>query len=233
MALTCIPFLEDLVEANETTWMFLAVAIVAWRQDDVRNGVPLGIVMALFAKPQLLPIFLWMALWRRRALAGTIVAGAVVTIAAALAAGAASYADWLRYGASQVNVASQPFAGNEGLAVIVGSWMPLVVLALLGMLALALWYLDEDRALLWALATGVLILPYAAGLSLMPLLAAWRRLGQAGPLAGLAAVPLSLFAPMVLLFGALAAQVVGIGSVRRDRVGSRATRVAGAVSSSP
>lgn len=212
VVITCIPFVEDLVEANEMTWLALSVAVVVWRREDPRAGIPLGIVCALFAKPQLLPFLLWMLLWRRRALFGTLVSGAAAGVFGAIVAGPHAYLDWIRYALSQIGGTSSPFPGNQSLAVILGSWMPVAMALLLIGLVLALWRLDEWAALVWALATGILILPYASGLSLVPLLVAWRQLGRVGPLGGLLASPLALFAPATMLLGVLATQVRGVGT---------------------
>ena len=102
VAVTSIPFVEDLVEGNESTWLAVAVAAIAWRGDDLRAGIPLGIVIALFAKPQLLPFVLWMLVWRRRALVGTMLAAGAATVLGAAIAGPAMYVDWLTFSVSQV-----------------------------------------------------------------------------------------------------------------------------------
>ena len=43
------------------------------------RGLLLGVAVALFAKPVVIPLLLWMLLWRRRALLGTIASAVVVT----------------------------------------------------------------------------------------------------------------------------------------------------------
>jgi hypothetical protein len=87
VGVTAIPFVEDLLEGNEATWLAVAVACVTWRSDSLRTGIPLGLVLALFAKPQLLPFLVWMLVWRRRALVGTMISGGVATVIGAAVAG--------------------------------------------------------------------------------------------------------------------------------------------------
>lgn len=207
VAATCIPFVEDLVEANEMTWLAVAVVAVVWRRDELRSGIALGVVCALFAKPQLLPFLLWMLVWRPRALTGVVTTAAVASLLGAVLTGTQEYIAWVRYAVSQVGVVSAPFPGNQGLGVIVGGWLPVVDSLLVVAFLLVLWRLDVQTALVWALATGVLLLPYASGLSLVPLLAAWRRLGRIGPLGGLVAPPLVIFAPAAMLLAVLVAQL--------------------------
>lgn len=207
VAVTAMPFVEDLLEGNEATWLAVAVACVTWRRDSLRAGVPLGLVLALFAKPQLLPFLVWMLVWRRRALVGTVISGGIATAIGAVVAGPAAYVDWLRFGVSQIGPLSSGFPGSQGLTAYVGPWEPLVLAVLLVGLVVALWRLDEDGALLWALATGVLILPYAIGHALMPLLAAARRLSQLGPLLAAAAPFLVLAIPAPAMLIVLAGQL--------------------------
>jgi hypothetical protein len=118
----------------------------------------------------------------------------------------------VRFGVTQIGPLSSGFPGGQGLTAYVGSWEPLVLAALLAALIIALWRLDEDGALLWALATGVLILPYAIGHSLVPLMAAARRLSQLGPLLAAAAPFLALAIPAPAMLVVLAGQLT---SVRR------------------
>jgi hypothetical protein len=219
VAVTCIPFVEDLVEANEMTWVALAVVVVAWRRDELRTGIALGVVCALFAKPQLLPFLLWMLVWRPRALVGVLATAAGASLLGAVLTGTQSYISWVRYVVSQVGVVSAPFPGNQGLGIIVGGWLPVVDALLVAAFLLVLWRLDDQTALVWAVSTGVLILPYASGLYLLPLVAAWRRLGRIGPLGGLVASPLALFAPAAMLLALLAAQL----PTARGRPRGRAT----------
>lgn len=185
----------------------MAVAAVAWRRDGLRAGIPLGIVLALFAKPQLLPFLVWMLVWRRRALLGAMLAGGAATVIGAVAAGPAAYVDWLTFGVSQVGRLSSPFPANQGLTSYVGEWEPVVLAVLLIGLLLALWRMDEEGSLAWALATGVLILPYAIGHSLLPLLPAAKQLAKMGPLVAIAAPFLVLAVPAPAMLLVLAGQL--------------------------
>jgi len=207
VAVTCVPVVQDLVYGNVDVWLAGAIALVCWRPDSRRTGVPLGLLLALFAKPQLLPFMLWMLCWRRQALAGTVATAAIATVAGVLAAGPVNYGQWLSYDLGQYSSLGAPFAGNESLQVLVGSAWPIVACGLVIALGLALWRLDKERALVWSLATGVLLLPYAAAYSLVPLLPAAKRLARVGPAVAVIAAPLTVFAPATGLIPLLAAQV--------------------------
>ena len=108
VAVTCLPVVQDFVYGNESTWLAVGVAIVWWRHDAVWTGVPLGVLVALFAKPQLVPLLVWMLVWRRRALLGTVIAGALATIVGVAIAGPASYLTWLEYDQSQSGLFERP-----------------------------------------------------------------------------------------------------------------------------
>ena len=209
VAVTCVPVVQDLIYGNENVWLAAAVALIVWRTDTKWSGVPLGLLLALFAKPQLAVFLLWMVMWRRRAFVATIVTATVATAAGVILAGASTYDAWLRHDLGQYQTLSAPFTGNQGLQAMVGPAWPLVFVVLMLALGLALWRLDEPRALVWALATGVLVLPYVGAYSLVPLLPAARQLARTGPIAGLLAPLLALFAPSIMLLGVLAAQLIG------------------------
>lgn len=174
VAVTCIPVVQDFVYGNESTWLTFGVVMVWWRRDAVWSGVPLGILVALFAKPQLIPLLLWMLVWRRRALLGTVTAGAMATIVGVAIAGPASYLTWLNYDQSQSGLLSRQFAGNLSVAALTGMAWPIVAAASFALFLVGLWRLREHASGALALVCGVLILPYAGPYSLVPMIAALR-----------------------------------------------------------
>ena len=78
---------------------------------------------------------------------------------------------------------------------------------LLVVLLLALWRLDEQGSMMWALATGVLILPYTIGHALLPQLPAAKRLSRVGPLLAVSAPFLALAIPAPAMLVVLAGQL--------------------------
>ena len=91
LAVASVPFAQEFFYGNESTWLTLGIALVAWRRDRFWTGMAIGVLAGFFAKPALLPFILWMLLWRPRALCGAALAGAAVTAVGLAAAGTAGY----------------------------------------------------------------------------------------------------------------------------------------------
>ncbi len=190
---TSLPVLYDVALGNTTVMLVAAIALVLLLPDSLRAGAALGVLGAAVPKPLLLPFVLWMAIWRRRALTGTILAAGMATVVGVAVAGAGSYAAWLvaLRGGTRYAV---PFAGNSGLT----QMLPLLALPIMVLASvLYLWVLarrDQLTALVWALALGLIVAPYV---------------GLYGAAALLLAVPeLHARAPRVTLLLAAAAPVV-------------------------
>ena len=96
LAVASVPFAQEFFYGNESTWLTLGIALVAWRRDRFWTGMAIGVLAGFFAKPALLPFILWMLLWRPRALCGAALAGAAVTAVGLAAAGTAGYLAWLQ-----------------------------------------------------------------------------------------------------------------------------------------
>ena len=93
--LTSAFIFDDLWLGNVSIVMAAAIYI-AVSHDRPAASVPLGIVLAAVAKPFLLPVLLWMFVYRRRSAVTTVVTALVATAFAVLAMGPAVYRDYLQ-----------------------------------------------------------------------------------------------------------------------------------------
>ena len=66
-AITFVPTLHDLLLGNVSILIAAVVAIIAWSDDGYAPGLVMGVVLATVPKPALIPILVWMLVYRRRA----------------------------------------------------------------------------------------------------------------------------------------------------------------------
>ena len=112
---TCLPFINDIAPGNFMVPLTAAMAIATFGQERRRSGVFLGVVAAVIPKPFLVPYFLWLLLYRRKAAEGAIAAGVAVTLLASVVTGPWSYVDWFRSlanGSSYIGT----WSGNYGVS---------------------------------------------------------------------------------------------------------------------
>lgn len=194
-----VPTVYDLLLGNVTVLVVAAVALVAWRRDGWASGIALGLVLATAPKPQLIPVLMWMLLYRPRALTMTLaVAGGLSAMGLAIL-GIGPYVAW-------VDVLRAPeyfessMAGNlTPDAVLPWMALPIKAWAVAGLLyALRR---GELNGLVASLAIGLLIAPYTMDyaammllLGIRPMLVASVRRGvlltALGPLTAFVALPL-------------------------------------------
>lgn len=162
-AITFAPVVYELILGQVTLIIAAAIYPVARRGDAFRTGLPLGIALALAPKPLLLPLLLWMLVWRRHALAGTLVTAAALTCLGVVLAGPDRYQSWL----SVVTTAgSQSAAGTFALSINGNySLWPLTQWTLLLAVvvgAATVWTIlrDGPRGFVAALLAGLLLAPY-------------------------------------------------------------------------
>jgi hypothetical protein len=198
----CLPFLHDLFLGNANAVIVAAMVPAVFGTSRFRNGVLLGLVAATFAKPLILPVLLWLLVWRRGAFAGATVAGLVATSFAVIVAGPAAYAEWAAALAGGVRYAAS-FAGNHGVTALAPElWAPVAALTGLG-LALVLLRRGPRVGLAWASAGTYSALPIALALpAIGPLAPAFAlAIVAASPIA--TTHPLPLYAAAILV-GSLA-----------------------------
>ena len=186
-----LPILYDLELGNVTVLIAAAIATVAWIPDRASAGIPLGIILATAPKPQLIPVLIWMALFRRRALAGALGAAGVGTLAGFVVVGPGPYEAWI----AALRAPPDLTRGNLSL-----SGMPTLVAipAALAVVAGTILALRRGPApgLVAALACGLLVSPYTILYGAGVLLVATPCLARAAPRGTLA---LALLAPVGLV----------------------------------
>ena len=165
-ALTFAPVVYELLLGQTTLLIAATLYLVTRRSDGFRNGIPFGIALALAPKPLLFPILVWMLVWRRRALMGTVVATLTLTVVGIALLGLDQYRDWLMVltGAGRESVAgsfvlSLRDTGNFSF------WPlnPATVVLACAVAAATLWAIlrDSSRGFVAALLAGLLLAPYS------------------------------------------------------------------------
>ncbi len=203
-ATTSLPVLYDVALGNTTVVLLATMALVVMLPDGVGAGLALGVMAAAIPKPLVVPFLAWMLVWRRRALAGTLLAGAAATAVAMLVAGAGAYQSWIAAARAGTRFAV-PFAGNSGLTELApAAALPIMLVTA----ALFVWVLarrDQQTALVWALGCGLIVAPYVGLYGAAALLLAIPELYARAPRLtfGLAAIaPLAAPFALPLLGGA-------------------------------
>ena len=162
-ALGFAPVVLELLLGQVTLLIAAALYPLARRADAFRNGIPLGIALALAPKPVLALVVVWMLFWRRRALAAALPVAIALTCLGVVLMGPDQYRQWFSVltGAGNASVAgtfSLSLKGNVSL------W-PLdpVRLAVAAVVAAAtLWTIlrDPSRGFVAALLASLLLAPY-------------------------------------------------------------------------
>jgi hypothetical protein len=188
---TCLPFLHDLWLGNVNALLVAAIALAVAGRPTWARGVALGLVTAIFAKPLLLPVLLWLLVARRTVFAGALFAGLAATAAGLLLTGPAAYVDWVRaLSGGQARYASD-FAGNHGVSALVPQlWVPIAAAVGLAFLVV-LWRRGRAVSLAWAVTVGILVAPYAGTYSALPVTLALPVVGPALPIVAIVLVGVS------------------------------------------
>ena len=201
-ALGFAPVVYELLLGQVTFLFAAALYPVARRADAFRNGIPLGIALALAPKPLLLPVLVWMMVWRRRALTAALLATLTLTCLGVVLMGPDQYRQW---------ISVLTGAGRESVSGTFSLW-PLdpprfALAAVIG--AATLWAILREcsRGFVAALFSGLLLAPYTGLYAASILLLAVK---PALAFAPRATRVLALIAnPALGLFLALAAWSVG------------------------
>lgn len=165
-ALTFAPVVYELLLGQTTLLIAATVYPIARQPDRMRNGIPFGIALALAPKPLLLPLLLWMLVWRRRALTATVITGLVMTGLGVIVLGLAPYRDWLavllgagRETAAGTFILSARDTGNFS----VWPLTPVTVALAVVVGASTLWVIrrDASRGFVASLFAGLLLAPYS------------------------------------------------------------------------
>jgi hypothetical protein len=175
-----LPTVHDLMLGNVSILLAGAVALVAWSPDRMRTGIPLGLALAIAPKPALIPILVWMLVFRRRALAGSLGTAVAATFGTVAVVGTGPYLAWI-----EVLRHPQYLAGPQGGNFALTGFFPTPVAFGLSAVAVAAGLLalrrGETPGLLAAIAVGLLVAPYTLAYGAVFLLLAIRPLAGALP----------------------------------------------------
>jgi hypothetical protein len=149
----------DYLLAN-TTMALVAGMFFVIRGDRARSGILLGVLTAAFPKPMLLPFLLWALVWRPRPLGGVVLGAASATVIGLVAAGPALHLTFLETLLHGGGITVR-FAGNYGLSLVSPALATAVAMFVLLALAYVLARRGPTVGLLWAIAAGILVSPYA------------------------------------------------------------------------
>jgi hypothetical protein len=169
----------DYLLAN-TTMVLVAGMFLVIRGHDARSGLLLGVLAAAFPKPLLVPFLLWALVWRPRPLRGVVAGGLLATLVGLVAAGPGLYARFVDEILSGGRI-TYLFAGNYGLTLVSPALWAVVATFVMVAIAYVLMRRGETVGLVWAVAGGVLVSPYAPMYSGLPLLLALPAVYRIAP----------------------------------------------------
>lgn len=217
---TCLPLLHDVFLGNANVLIVASMVPAVFGAPRRRDGVILGLVAATFAKPLVVPVLLWLAVWRWRTFQGAVVAGLLATGMAVAVAGPGAYQAWIEALAAGSRYASV-FAGNHGVTALVPElWAPVAALVAMG-LVVVVWRRGPRVGLAWAATSGVLLAPYAGTYAALPIVLALPAIGPLAPGLALAIVATSPIATTHLLPLYAGAILVGALILREPIVRAR------------
>jgi alpha-1,2-mannosyltransferase len=203
-----LPFLHDLFLGNTNAFIVAAMVPAIFGGPHRRNGILLGLAAAAFAKPLIVPVLLWLAIWRRPAFVGAAATALAATLVSVALLGVDPLFDWVAAVREAATWLSGAFAGNHGVtALLPEAWPPVALITGVGLL-LVLWRRGPRVSLAWAVTAGILLAPYAGTYAALPIALALPAIGPLAPTLALAIVatspigttiPLPLFAAAILV----------------------------------
>lgn len=179
-AIGFVPSLHDLILGNVSILILVAVAFVALSPDRYLAGVPLGLILATVPKPALIPILVWMLVFRRQALLGAVGSAAIFSLLGLIILGVPPYTAWI-----QVLLHPDYLGTNQTGNLALGAMLPPVLAWPLTALTVGGTLLalrrGETPGFIACLCAGLLIAPYTMAYGAVLLLLAVRPLGQVAP----------------------------------------------------
>jgi hypothetical protein len=175
---TLLAVLDDLWLGNVS--ILLAAAIyLAVSRDRPWAAVPLGIALALIAKPFLIPVVLWFIVYRRRSAAAMVGTAVGVTAVAAVVMGPPAYRDYVE---ALRAATGMDLSYGQGLAALAPQLLVPASLVVGAVFVGLLWKSrDEPSVLMWSLLVGLVAAPYVVQYSVVPVLAAIPLFARAHP----------------------------------------------------
>lgn len=211
-AVSFVPTLHDLLLGNVSILIAASVAVVAWSPDGYRSGLPLGLVLATVPKPALIPILVWMLIYRRRSLLAAVGSAGLLTLLGLLVLGASAYGAWV-----QVLLHPYYLGTNQTGNLALGAMLPAVVAwPLTGLTVVATLVAlrrGESPGFIACLCAGLLVAPYTMAYGAVLLLLAVRPLASVAPvrtfvLAATGSLSVIVFLP--LWVGAILATILSV-----------------------
>ncbi len=205
---TSLPFLHDLMLGNTNVLAVAAMVPAVFGRSHPRNGVLMGLAGAAFAKPLMIPVLLWLLVWRRGSFIGAVIAGAIGSAVGVAVVGLRSYGDWIASVRSASIWLSTPFKGNHGVTAIDPAFWPQVAAVTAVLFVFVLARRGPRTGLVWALTSAILLVSYAGTYSALPIALALPAIAPLAPMLAFAIVaispvattiPLPLYAAGILL----------------------------------
>jgi hypothetical protein len=179
-AITFVPTLYDLLLGNVSILVAAVVALVAWSGDSYLPGLPLGLLLATIPKPALIPILIWMMVYRRRAFLSAIGSAAILSAIGLIVLGASSYGGWLQVLLHPYYLGTQQL-GNLALGAMLPGILAWPLMALTVLATLVALRRGEAPGFIACLCAGLLVAPYTMAYGAVLLLLAVRPLAQVAP----------------------------------------------------
>ena len=176
-----VPTLYDLLLGNVSIIVAAVVALVAWSDDGYLSGLPLGLLLATIPKPALIPVLIWMLVFRRRAFLSSIGSAAVFSAIGLVVFGGVAYADWLQVLLHPYYLGTQQL-GNMALGAMLPPILAWPLTALTIGATLVALRRGETAGLIACLCAGLLIAPYTMAYGAVLLLLAVRPLARVAPM---------------------------------------------------
>jgi hypothetical protein len=192
-----VPTLYDLLVGNVSVLVVGAVAMVWWRRDTPVAGIAVGLVVAAVPKPQLVPILIWMLMYRQRALAGAVATVVVATLVTIALVGVGPYLAWFDILRAPDYLHAPMVHSLTPDVVLPGLEWPVRLAAVAGFLVSL--RRGETNGFIGALAAGLVLAPYTLAYAAMALLLAVRSVALAAPIVALALSAIGSVAVLVLL----------------------------------
>jgi hypothetical protein len=179
-AVSFVPVLYDLLLGNVSILIVAVLALIAWSDDGYLTGLPMGLLLATVPKPALIPILLWMLVYRRKSFLSALGSAAIFTGLGLIVFGGSTYAGWLQVLLHPAYLGTQQL-GNLALTAMLPpalAW-PLVGLTIAA--SLIALRRGEAPGLIACLCAGLLIAPYTMAYGAVLLLLAVRPLARVAP----------------------------------------------------
>jgi hypothetical protein len=209
--IVALAFVSTLLTVQDDLWLgnvsiVLGAAIyLAVSRSQVWASTPLGLCLAMVAKPFLVPVVAWFVVFRRVSAVAMLVTAMIAALLAALLLGLGVYGDY--FAALQSATGLDP-TGSRGLSAVAPALLVPASIAVVAAYLYLLWRSrDEASVLIWALLVGLVAVPYVAPYSVVPVLAGIPLFARSHPTRTLV---LAAAAAPLLPFSIMAATAVAL-----------------------